>query len=85
MSMWAKTATNGESIRMCEPNEIDPAITQLEQDLRAQGWSPVEMIEPFTGTLFTRWYPPGKPIPSLYREFGADNYVNNSTKGNLQK
>ena len=58
---------------MCEPNEIDPAITQLEQDLRAQGWSPVVMMEPFTGTLFTRWFPPGKPIPSMYRVFVTDN------------
>ena len=58
---------------MCESNGIEPAITQLEQDLRAQGWSPVEMMEPFTGTLFTRWYPPGKPTPSVYWEFEADN------------
>ena len=51
---------------MCESNETAPAITQLEQDLRADGWSPVEMVEPFTGTLFTRWYPPGQPVPWVY-------------------
>ena len=60
---------------MCESteNEIDGAITQLEQDLRAMGWQPVELTEPTTRTPFTRWFPPGKPIPSMYREFGADN------------
>ena len=58
---------------MCEPNEIDPAITQLEQDLRDLGWRPVKMVEPNTGAPFTRWFPPGKPIPSMYREFVADN------------
>ena len=57
---------------MCEPNEIDPAITRLEQDLRALGWRPVEMVEPSTGTPFTRWFPPGKPIPSMYLELVAE-------------
>ena len=58
---------------MCEPNEMDPAVTQLEQDLQADGWLPVEMIEPATGMPFTRWFPPGKPLPSIYRELVADN------------
>ena len=55
-------------------HRIDPAITQLEQDLRALGWRPVEMVEPNDRDApFTRWFPPGKPIPSMYREFVADN------------
>ena len=58
---------------MCEPNKIDPAITQLERDLQADGWRPVAMKEPMTGMPFTRWFPPGKPIPSMYRQFVADN------------
>ena len=58
---------------MCEPNEIVPANTQLEQDLRELGWRPVEMVEPNTGTPFTRWFPPGKPIPSIYWQFVADH------------
>ena len=57
---------------MCEPNEIDPVITQLEQDLQDLGWRPVEMVEPSTGTPFTRWFPPGKPIPSMYLELVAE-------------
>ena len=65
---------------MCElnENEIDGAITQLEQDLRAMGWQPVELTEPTTRTPFTRWFPPGKPVPSMYREFVGDNDVNNN-------
>ena len=58
---------------MCESNEMEPAITQLDQDLRAQGWSPVEMMEPFTGTLFTLWYQAGKPTLPVYWEFAADH------------
>ena len=58
---------------MCEPNEIDAKITQLDRDLRADGWSPVELVEPFTGTLLTRWYPPGQPVPWVYWKFAADN------------
>ena len=59
---------------MCEPNEneIDPVMTQLEQDLRALGWRPVETVEPSTGTPFTRWFPPGKPILSMYLELVAE-------------
>ena len=46
-------------------------ITSLEQELRALGWKPVEMVEPKTGVPFTRWFPPAKP--SLDPEFIADN------------
>ena len=58
---------------MCEPEEIEPEITQLEHDLQAQGWRPVEMMEPTTGMPFTRWFPPVKSAPPVDREIVGDN------------
>ena len=60
---------------MCEPNEIDPEITQLEQDLWALGWRPVAMIEPTTEMPFTRWFPPLKSTPPVDGEIVGDKTI----------
>ena len=46
---------------MPDPQEIDPSITKLEQELRDSGYRPVEMEDPETGQPFTRWFGPAKP------------------------
>ena len=56
---------------MTDPKDANDAITNLEQELRDLGWRPVEMVEPNTGTPFTRWFPPAKA--NLDREFIADH------------
>ena len=58
---------------MCEPKEIEPAITQLEHDLRAMGWRSVEMMEPTSGMPFTRWFPPAKSASPVDREIIVDD------------
>ena len=74
MSMWDKTATKGEAKKdMCEPKAIEPEITQLEHDLQAQGWRPVEMMEPTTGMPFTRWFPPVKSASPVDCEIIGDD------------
>ena len=51
---------------------IDPqeAISNLVQDLRNQGWRPVEMVDEHTGIPFARWFPPTRDAPPEveYRE-----------------
>ena len=60
---------------MCEPKDIEPEITQLEHDLQALGWRPVEMREPTTGMPFTRWFPPVESAPPVDREIVGDNMM----------
>ena len=60
---------------MCEPEEIEPEITQLEHDLQALGWRPAEIMEPTTGMPFTSWFPPVKSAPPVDREIIGDNMM----------
>ena len=73
MSTWHKQPQKENQSGCANPNEIDPAITQLERDLRELGWRPVAMTEPTTGMPFTRWFPPVKSASPVDREIIGDD------------
>ena len=43
---------------MTDPHEMIAAISNLERELHALGWRPVEMMDEASGIPFTRWFPP---------------------------
>ncbi len=58
---------------MPDPQEIDPSITKLEQDLRDSGYRPVEVEDPETGQPVIRWFGSAKPTSPVDGESAADN------------
>ena len=43
---------------MTDPHEMIAAISNLERELHALDWRPVEMMDEASGIPFTRWFPP---------------------------